>query len=102
MMVRDIAPGPVGSVPTGLKAESGWLFFSAETAGHGREVWYSAGRPWVTSRLLDIAPGAASSNPFNFVRAGFNIFFAASDGDRDQELYAVPFRPWWLCFSRDC
>ncbi len=89
-MVRDIATGEAGSLPTDLAAISGVLVFAAGDALQGREVWRSDGTEGGTWMLDDIVPGAGSSNPALFTASGALVYFSADDGQHGRELWAFP------------
>jgi ELWxxDGT repeat protein len=75
----------------------GRLFFSAQTAGHGREAWMSNGKPGGTVMLGEVAPGVGSSDPSGFIRSGWDVFFSADDGAHGRRLWALPMRPSGQC-----
>ncbi len=68
-LVRDIvqtAPSPSSlpsSLPQGLLAFQGKLFYSAEEPSSGRELWVSDGEGRGTRMLADFCPGQCSSDP---------------------------------------
>jgi ELWxxDGT repeat protein len=89
-MIRDIAPGPAGSTPTGLVAAGGEVFFAADDGLHGIELWRSDGTEAGTRMVADLASGASSSNPGNLAVLGSRLLFAADDGTTGSELWALP------------
>ncbi|MCB9919332.1 MAG: hypothetical protein H6832_13095 [Planctomycetes bacterium] len=62
-IVADIAAGAASSSPLPLAHVGSRLFFSAETAQHGRELWVTAGSSRSTQMVIDLAAGTASSRP---------------------------------------
>jgi hypothetical protein len=38
-MLQDIAPGPLPSSPSGFLSSGGYVFFTANDATHGFELW---------------------------------------------------------------
>lgn len=64
-LVSDINAGAVSSSPTGFALLGGFLYFTAETAATGRELWRTDGTAGGTTLVKDIMPGAASSFNLN-------------------------------------
>src|SRR3989339_835749 len=63
-LVKDIAPGAVGSLPHALVSLGGGVFFAAAGEGVGSdELWRSDGTPGGTYRVKDIRPGSAGGSP---------------------------------------
>src|SRR3954471_586495 len=79
VLVKDINPGPIESLPLFFKAVNGVTVFRANDA-NGIELWASDGTPDGTILLKDIEPGPASSYPSLFTMLGTNLFFAARIG----------------------
>jgi ELWxxDGT repeat protein len=90
LMVKDIAPGPADSIPTGLVAAAGEVFFAADDGLHGIELWRSDGTEAGTRMVADLASGASSSNPGNLAVLGSRLLFTADDGVTGGELWALP------------
>ncbi len=87
-LLADINPGSVGSRPRELVHAAGALFFTAEDATHGRELWVSTGTSVPgTSLVKDIRPGKATSNPRRLTVAGDRLFFTADDAVHGRELW---------------
>jgi len=89
-LLRDISPGPASSMPTGLTAAGGRLYFSADDGVHGAELWASDGTAAGTRLVQDLAPEALSSSPRGFAVAGDRLYFVADDGLHGRELWALP------------
>ena len=64
------------------------LFFVADDAVHGAELWVSDGTAAGTRMVRDLRPGPAGSSPVWLTAHGAGVFFAADGGPRGQEL-------WW-------
>jgi ELWxxDGT repeat protein len=90
VLVKDIRPGPVGSLPSYLAVIDGRLFFSANDGLHGAELWTSDGTAEGTVLLQDIVPGPGSSRPQAFVLSQRRVYFTADDGTHGRELWALP------------
>lgn len=68
--------GGLGSLPQDLHATSTGLYFTASSAGHGREVWHSDGTEAGTHLLKELSPGSTFSDVRFFVEAdGVTWFF---------------------------
>jgi ELWxxDGT repeat protein len=83
-LVADIAPGPAGSNPQDLTIIGSDLFFSAWSAGHGRQLWESDGTASGTTMLTDVPGGA---NPQDLAVADGVLFFSARDAAHGRELW---------------
>lgn len=89
-MVRDIVPGPDGSVPTDLTVWKGQLYFTAFQPETGCEPWTSDGTEAGTRRIADLNPGPEHSNPYAFTGSGDYLYFVADDGSGiGYELWAL-------------
>jgi ELWxxDGT repeat protein len=89
--VLDIYPGnnfggAQGSNPEYFTALGDWLYFSANDATAGQELWRTNGT--TTTRVSDIYPGTNGSSPYALTRLGSYIYFEASDGV-DGKLWRV-------------
>jgi ELWxxDGT repeat protein len=77
----------------GALFEPSTLFFTADVAGTGRELWKSDGTDLGTVLVEDVRTGPASSDPQHLTRVsgGFGgpgrLFFAADDGFNGVELW---------------
>lgn len=97
LRVRDIYPGqgsdpysgsyPRSSFPSGFVNRDGTLFFTAQDAVSGRELWKSDGTSSGTVLVKDLFPGDStgypyginSSNPGKLVNLGGTLYFSAAD-----------------------
>jgi ELWxxDGT repeat protein len=89
-MVRDIYPGPRGSIPSGLAYINDTLVFAADDGVNGHELWINDGSPSGTRLVADLAPGRRAASPQMFAQAGSLVFFSADDGTSGRELWAIP------------
>ena len=64
IIVRDINPGAVGSVPEYLTDVNGTLFFSAYTDSYGEELWKTDGTAAGTVQVKDIYSISIDVNNF--------------------------------------
>ena len=105
-MVRDIhegegyqypyGDGPLQSVPRSPAVLDGQLFFDAEDADFGRELWKTDGTEAGTQLVRDIFPGSYTdpygtypnySKPESLVAANGTLFFTAVTEDAGRELW---------------
>jgi ELWxxDGT repeat protein len=88
VMVKDITPGPTGSIAHGSQnipaAMNGILYFAANDSAHGLEVWKSDGTEAGTMLVKDINPGTGGSLAFNFAAVNGTMYFTASDGNGNE------------------
>ncbi|MBN2473527.1 MAG: tandem-95 repeat protein [Pirellulales bacterium] len=102
MLVKDVFPGkftyggydyPNGSRPTNLTDVGGALFFTAEDADNGRELWTSDGTEGGTVMVKDINTDSdyydnpLGSDPTALTEFDGMLYFAADDGINGQELW---------------
>ena len=85
--VRDIAPGPASSLPSGLTTVGDAVYFAANDAISGSELWKTDGTEAGTVRVKDIFPGGGSSMPSDLRAAGGLLYFTASRADTGSELW---------------
>ncbi len=85
--LKDIYPGPNGSVVTMFHRQENHVVFQADDGTHGIELWRGDGTPEGTFLIYDIAPGLASSDPHYFCSVGEWIYFAANDGAHGKEIW---------------
>ena len=79
-LVRDLFPGPQGSVPRNLFEFGGRLYFSAVDAQLGGGLWVTDGTAAGTALVVDIHPnGGGVSSDVEFVSIGDRFVFVAGD-----------------------
>ena len=76
-----------GSNPEELFDLSGTLYFSADDADHGVELWRSDGTEAGTLLVRDIVPGPRGARPRDFVAVGGTLYFFVNDPDGDMQLW---------------
>lgn len=87
-MVADLRVLPASSNPDSFFPVGDAMYFTAETAEHGRELWISDGTAAGTHLVADLAPGPASSNPSELVEFQGAVYFTARESDGgDFNLY---------------
>jgi ELWxxDGT repeat protein len=92
-LVKDIRTGSGSSNPTNLVVMDGAVYFVAETAAAGVELWRSDGTTAGTTMVADInaTPGAGAFAIVNRVPElcafGSTLLFWANDGTHGQELW---------------
>jgi ELWxxDGT repeat protein len=94
--VRDLFPGPVGSMEGSTLLPlpgRGRVLFAADDGRSGRELWISDGSALNTRLLQDLHPGPQSSNPANLTAVGDLVFFTADDGANGRELWVLDTSP---------
>src|SRR5690349_9755985 len=69
-LVKNIKTGSADSFPGDLTALNGFLIFSANGGGKGRELWRSDGTATGTVRVLDVRPGQRGSSLNGITRVG--------------------------------
>jgi ELWxxDGT repeat protein len=85
--VRAFPPGPTGIGPTEVTRVGDRVFFAAEDAESGRELWVSDGTEAGTRRVKDLWPGLTGSEPQSFYAYNGLLYFAASDPEHGRELW---------------
>lgn len=98
-LVKDIQPGPDGSVPQHLVSAGGHVYFSAIGPG-GQELWRSDGTEGGTLLVSDIAPGGWSS-PEDLTAVGPSLFFTADDGTHGREPWVTSLATGATALVRD-
>jgi len=86
-LVKDIKPGPGGTIPVEITALGDIVLFNGGGGGQGRELYRSDGTARGTYRVADIRPGRKSSHPTALTKVGNKIFFSANDGMHGEELW---------------
>ncbi len=86
VMLKDILPPSHDSFPNDLTDVDGMLFFTADDAVHGRELWAS-NLTTDAAVLLDIRPGSGGSWPGWMTSVGGRLLFTADDGTHGCELW---------------
>jgi ELWxxDGT repeat protein len=97
-LVTDLRPGAnnygyaYSSFPFRLVEFNDRLYFTANVAGNGNELFVSDGTESGTQLLLDLYPGednygVNSSYPSNLVELNDKLYFSADDGKNGRELY---------------
>lgn len=89
-LVKDIAPGRLGSYPRSLVAWHGRLYFRAREVPNGMELWTSDGTAEGTRLVQDIAEGPSWSTPRELTVAAGSLYFSAYDGEHGRELWELP------------
>lgn len=89
ILVKDISPGPAGSAPQALFGWGSRLFFSAESAQHGRELWTSDGTAEGTRLVADIVPGPTGSRPRDFLALDDGVAFVVGPPSGPQEIWST-------------
>ncbi len=80
-LIKDINTGPSGSSIRNMVLFQGIVYFTAETAGEGRELWRSDGSESGTMMVIDALPGPEGSNPQFLTVWGSYLYFTASGID---------------------
>ncbi|WP_342374950.1 hypothetical protein NVS55_26980 [Myxococcus stipitatus] len=86
-VVKDIRPGPMGSVPRFLTPLGKWVLFVADDGQHGPEMWRTDGTAAGTVMVKDVWQGERGSAPRALTRVGNWIYFVAEDFEHGQELW---------------
>ncbi len=92
MMVKDINAGSASSYPSSSNDRNSLiinnkLFFIANTATSGAELWVSDGTEVGTVMVKDIRSGSTGSSPGGFVAGTSSLYFFANDGTNGRELW---------------
>jgi large repetitive protein len=100
VMVRDIVPGPAGSNPQDITYAVGQqapnppnqvlVYFSAWSAGHGRQLWKSNGTAAGTVMVTNVHPGAAGLGPEDIAPlVDTTAMFSGDDGVHGREPWVT-------------
>ena len=65
----------------------GGVYFVANDAAAGTELWHSDGTAAGTVRVKDINPGTYSANPANLLATSLGLFFSADDYTHGREIW---------------
>ncbi|XLS29313.1 T9SS type A sorting domain-containing protein [Flavobacteriaceae bacterium M23B6Z8] len=76
-----------GSFPQDFVKTSNGFFFTAESPGKGRELWFSDGTQNGTYLVKDINPGNSRSEIRSMTMVGEVLFFVANDRTHDEEIW---------------
>ncbi len=92
VLVKDIAPGASASKPKDFEMVGSTLYFTAETAATGRELYKSNGTEAGTVLVKDIWPGSGGSGfdgtgLAEFAAVGNTLYFAAKTSTTGYELW---------------
>ncbi len=90
VLVKDIKPGSASSMPScgpAMTILNGNLFFTADDAVHGFELWSTNGTDAGTNMAKDINPGVNSSYTSYLTAVGNTLLFSAYDGTTGSELW---------------
>ncbi|WP_426753522.1 ELWxxDGT repeat protein [Myxococcus sp. Y35] len=93
-LVRDLWPGPQGSMPKELVVMDGVLYFSADDGARGRELWRSDGTARGTELVRDLEPGPVGSAPMGLAAESGWLFFSAETAGRGREVWYSAGHPW--------
>jgi ELWxxDGT repeat protein len=88
-LLDDIAPGTLGSAPSGMTVAGRQVFFAANDGTHGTELWVSDGTTAGTHLAYDVAPGTNGSAPGDITAFGNAVLFYAADGQANGKI-----TPW--------
>jgi hypothetical protein len=94
--LKDLHPGPEGSVPVDFTVLDGIAYFGADdsvvahedgTATYDRELFRTDGTEAGTFRVKDINPGPRPSIPIEFILWNDALYFSAADDGHGAELW---------------
>lgn len=89
-LVKNINSAVPASLNPAQFCEFGsWVFFTAETEAHGRELWRTDGTADGTAVVTDLNPGTPGSEPMDLVVSNGRLFFTANDGAHGRELWCT-------------
>jgi ELWxxDGT repeat protein len=83
----DVNSMGLSSNPYGMTELNGLVFFSANNAATGAELWKSDGTEGGTELVKDIRAGIESSLSGGFVNVNGALYFSANDGTKGVELW---------------
>jgi ELWxxDGT repeat protein len=85
--VTDVSLGQPSGDPRRLIDLNGTVYFSADDATNGRELWKSDSTAAGTKLVKDVNPNAATSKPSLLTEFKDALFFWADDGTHSKELW---------------
>lgn len=94
LQLLDVVPGPDGSQPSDFtrvgaeESANSRVFFVAETAATGRELWVTDGIPENTLLAEDFKPGADDATPSSLTAWNGQLYLSA-DAGAGRHLYQV-------------
>jgi ELWxxDGT repeat protein len=100
-LVKDIWPGPRSSLPSGLTALDGRLYFAADDGARGRELWSSDGTASGTVLMKDLEPGPVGSSPTLLSAPDGWLYFSATTTGRGREGWFTNGQPDRVTPMRD-
>ena len=80
-------PGTASSKPHNMRAVNGTMYFQAERAGQGNELWATDGTASGTRFIKDLYSGPNSSNPHSFVGMNGKVYFLAKGANNTDDLW---------------
>ncbi|NJO86932.1 MAG: hypothetical protein HC821_02500, partial [Lewinella sp.] len=91
--LKDLYPGDEDGSPNNFFVNGDLLYFRADSAEAGVELWVSDGTGQGTRMLLDLNPGdtvaAGNSNPDEFILLGQQLLFKARNNVNGLELWTT-------------
>jgi len=79
-LLLDIEPGTGNSSPANMFLYQGEVYFAADRAAEGKELWKSDGTAPGTVLVKDLRPGPDNSNPSFFFTFHDTLYFSANTG----------------------
>jgi ELWxxDGT repeat protein len=86
VLVKDIRPGTLSSIPNLLTNFNGTLFFTANNGTNGLELWKSNGTEAGTT-MIELVPGATGSAINGLYVMGNTLYFSATQDAFGSELF---------------
>ncbi len=85
-LLKDINNGLASGNPRGMTTVGNTVYFSADDAVHGRELWKTTGTDASTVLVKDISING-SSNPANFCNVNGTVFFTVTTVNNGHQLW---------------